>query len=150
MGKKEEPGAFDFPPNPDGMTTTFGLHLMLDAYGAPKAQLEDMKLIFSYLNQLPGLIQMHKLTTPYVIDCEATESGKDPGGISGFVMIAESHISIHTFARKGYLTMDLYSCNNFETEIEKIMRFTHECFPFTHHELQVVRRGLQYPRDING
>ncbi|MEO8580959.1 MAG: S-adenosylmethionine decarboxylase [Patescibacteria group bacterium] len=129
----------------EGGQTTFGLHLMLDAYGVDPSKLSDMKLIFKYLNDLPKIIDMKKLTTPYVVDCDATESGKDPGGISGFVMIAESHISIHTFAKRGFFTMDCYSCNNFEEEVEELLAYTKQIFPYTDSELQVVKRGLKYP-----
>jgi S-adenosylmethionine decarboxylase len=134
-------------PHKDNMTT-FGLHLMLDAYGVEKEQLDDMKRIFKYLNELPEVIEMKKLSTPFVVDAEATKSGHDPGGISGFVMIAESHISIHTFARKGFFTMDCYSCTNFESKIEKLLEFTKQMFPYTEHELNVIKRGLKYPVEV--
>lgn len=61
---------------------------------------------------------MKKMTEPYVIKATSNEfmGGKDPGGFSGFVIIQESHISIHTFAKRGFATVDLYSCKNFEPE----------------------------------
>ncbi len=37
---------------------------------------------------------------------------KDPGGISGFVMIAESHFSLHTFPARRFVTLDIYTCQN--------------------------------------
>lgn len=129
----------------EGNQTTFGLHLMLDAYNVDPEKLADMKRVFAYLNDLPGIISMKKLTTPYVVDADATASGKDPGGISGFVMIAESHISIHTFANKGFFTMDCYSCNDFEQEIDALLEYTKKIFPYTESELNVVKRGLKYP-----
>lgn len=125
--------------------TTFGLHLMLDAYGVDKEKLDDMKLIFKYLNELPDVIEMKKLTVPYVVNADETQSGHDPGGISGFVMIAESHISIHTFARRGFFTMDCYSCTNFEDKVEKLLEYTKKMFPYVEEELNIVKRGLKYP-----
>lgn len=35
-------------------------------------------------------------------------------GYSSFVMIAESHISLHTFPELGYFSFDCYSCKNFD------------------------------------
>lgn len=124
--------------------SVFGLHLMLDAYDADPEKLTDMKLIFRFLEELPGLIKMKKLTAPLVIDCDATDSGKDPGGISGVVIIAESHISIHTFAEKRFLTLDVYSCNNFSSEIETLLAKVKETFDYQDHELQMVTRGTSY------
>ncbi len=133
----------DFPEN--NGTTTFGLHLMLDAYESDPVRLDDMKLVYKFLNDAPGIIGMKKLTTPVVADADLSASGKDPGGISGFVMIAESHISIHTFAKRGFFTLDVYSCRNFEEKIDTLMNYIKETFSFGEHELQVVKRGLHYP-----
>ncbi|MEE2789470.1 MAG: S-adenosylmethionine decarboxylase [Myxococcota bacterium] len=35
-------------------------------------------------------------------------------GYSTFAMIAESHLSLHTFPEGGFLTFDIYSCRDFE------------------------------------
>ncbi len=125
--------------------TTFGLHLMLDAYESDPERLNDMKLVFKFLNDLPGIIGMHKLSAPIVINADETASGKDPGGITGFVLIAESHIAIHTFAKKAFFTMDLYSCNDFEDKIEVLLKFVKDTFGYGKHELNIVKRGLEYP-----
>lgn len=126
--------------------TTFGMHLMLDAYKVPKKPLDHMKLIYKFLFELPGVIGMTKLMNPMVVDADlSVKTDKDPGGISGFVMINESHVAVHTFPDKGFLTMDVYSCNNFESEVDKLMKYTKKTFPFKQHELQVVKRGLEFP-----
>ena len=131
-------------PISDGRTT-FGLHLMLDAYQADPKKLNDMRIVYQYLNQLPAKIDMNKLSAPQVLDCAPTESGKDPGGVTGVVLIAESHISIHTFPENGFLTMDLYSCNDFQEDVEKILKFTKNTFNYKTHQLNVVPRGKHYP-----
>lgn len=125
--------------------TTFGMHLMLDAYEADQEKLGDMKRIFKYLHDLPDMIGMRRLGLPTVVNADETESGFDPGGITGFTLIAESHISIHTFPKRGFFTMDLYSCSNFEDEVDTILSYTKEMFGFEQHELQVVLRGKEYP-----
>lgn len=125
--------------------TTFGLHLMLDAYESDPVRLDDMKLVYKFLNTAPDIIDMRKLTTPMVVDADISATGKDPGGISGFVMIAESHISIHTFAKRGFFTLDVYSCTNFEDKIPAFLEYIQKTFGYGEHELQVVKRGLKYP-----
>lgn len=128
----------------DGVTT-FGLHLMLDAYGANTEALGDMKRVFQFLHDLPDMIGMKKLGLPVVYNAEATETGFDPGGITGFVVIAESHIAIHTFADRGFFTMDVYSCSDFTDQIDTLLAHTKETFGMGEHELQVVKRGTKYP-----
>jgi S-adenosylmethionine decarboxylase len=34
----------------------------------------------------------------------------EPQGVSGTVILAESHLSIHTWPEKGYAAMDFYTC----------------------------------------
>ncbi len=36
----------------------------------------------------------------------------DPHGISGLVMIAESHLAIHTWPEYGYAAADIFTCGN--------------------------------------
>ena len=38
----------------------------------------------------------------------------NPIGVSGVVIIAESHFSIHTWPEKGYAALDFYTCGNTE------------------------------------
>ena len=33
------------------------------------------------------------------------------GGVTGVVVLAESHLSIHTWPEAGYVTLDVYVCN---------------------------------------
>ena len=72
--------------------------------------------------------------------------GKVPedGGISGFVMIAESHISIHTFPAKDYVFIDLFSCKEFD--VDKAMDLLVSAFGAKRVTTNVVRRGLDFPR----
>lgn len=133
----------NFPEN--NSETTFGMHLMLDAYESDPVRLDDMKLVFKFLDTAPEVVGMHKISSPIVVNADESAKGKDPGGITGFVLIAESHISIHTFPKRGFFTLDVYSCNNFEDQVDKLMAYIKETFGYGEHELQIVRRGLKYP-----
>ena len=41
---------------------------------------------------------------------------KSGGGVSGFVLIAESPISIHTFVERYYVNIDIFSCKSFDAD----------------------------------
>ena len=122
----------------------FGKHLTLDAYGCDFAALDDFEVVFRVLDELPGKVQMHKITTPYVIRAGANDL-KDCGGLSGFVMIAESHISIHTFPKKLYFTFDLYSCSMFDEK--PVLSFLRQAFRWKKIEKHVIARGRMFPKD---
>ena len=93
---------------------SFGLHLMLDLSGCPEHVLEDLDEHFNFLNEMPSIIGMTKITAPHVF----RYSGLVPEdrGITGTVIIAESHMSIHSFQEKGYCFIDVFSCNMFDVD----------------------------------
>ena len=88
------------------------MHLAIDGYGADYTKLSDEVLVFRFLNEYPDVIGMTKVAPPQVYSY--TGKVPDDWGVSGFVIIAESHISVHTFPDKGYLNIDIFSCNDFD------------------------------------
>ena len=88
------------------------MHLVIDAYGRNNEILQSEDFIYRLLDQYPAEIGMTKISTPYVL----RYTGKE-WGLSGFVIIAESHISIHTFVERSYVNLDVFSCKNFDTEV---------------------------------
>lgn len=121
----------------------FGEHLMIDGYGAPFEKLESKELCFDVINELPNLLGMKKICEPNLVRFPGNDA-KDPGGWSGYVMIAESHISIHTFSKRGFLTADVYTCHN-GLDVEKIKNYFKDKFELRDLEINFVKRGLKYP-----
>jgi len=120
----------------------FGPHLTLDLKGCNKDKLKDLGLIFDLLNTLPDKIGMTKITQPYVFPY----SGLVPEdkGVTGVIIIAESHISIHTFEEKDYVFVDIFSCKPFDYELaaEHLI----ETFEAKEVSKNVLKRGLNFPR----
>src|SRR3989344_3779226 len=90
-----------------------GTHLMADLMGCDKRTLGNSEKIKEFLDTLPNMLGMKKMIKPYVVVYKGGDSW-DKGGITGFMLIAESHISIHTFQHDGFLTADVYSCKPFD------------------------------------
>jgi S-adenosylmethionine decarboxylase len=122
----------------------FGMHLMLDGYGCNRERLEDISLIYNFLSEYPAQIGMTKIMPPYVFRYDA-ENPED-WGISGFVLIAESHISIHTFPEKNYLSLDIFSCKNFDSE--QAISYVSNLFATQKSEVKLLDRGLEFPKDV--
>jgi S-adenosylmethionine decarboxylase len=122
----------------------FGMHLILDGYGCDRQRLEDISLIYNFLSEYPAQIKMTKIMPPYVFRYEA-ENPQD-WGISGFVLIAESHISIHTFPEKNYFSLDIFSCKNFDSE--QAISYVSNLFATQKSEIKLLDRGLEFPKDI--
>jgi S-adenosylmethionine decarboxylase len=121
----------------------FGLHLMIDGYGGNPEKLNDRKLVTKCLDELPGKTKMNKISKPLVKSFDGNDI-KDPGGHSGFVMIAESHISIHTFPKKKFVSIDVYTCND-EMDKDFMIGYFKEKFELEDMEVNFVRRGTRYP-----
>ena len=120
----------------------FGLHITIDASKCDKQKLASYSLVYDVLNTLPSKIGMTKMTLPYVAKWLDKFSDGTPG-ISGTVMIAESHISIHTFPDQDYVFMDIFSCREFETQ--KAIKFLLGAFGARKHTINTFKRGLDFP-----
>lgn len=124
---------------------TFGVHLMLDCYLADADRLADEPMLKAMLTDMVGRLRMHVIHDPVVVEV-GPMNRKDPGGLSGFVMIAESHISFHTFPRRRFATIDIYTCQGSLPEsaiVEEFRRY----LSFESYDLFVQRRGLSYPSE---
>jgi len=121
---------------------TFGPHLTLDLSKCNKDRLSDYNFIFKLLNELPEIIGMTKITQPYVFPYNGLVS--EDSGITGIVLIAESHISLHSFEKKDYVFIDVFSCKGFDVEIAK--KYFIEAFEAEKSVINVVERGLDFPR----
>ncbi len=133
-------------PRPTAPMTThepFGVHIMIDGYYATGPLMTDAAGLKHLLTNLPGEMGMHRICDPVVVEV-GPNCAKDPGGLSGFVMIAESHVSFHTFPARGFITMDLYTC---QTGIDAgaIAARLKSAFGVTDAEVLVQPRGLRYP-----
>ena len=116
------------------------MHLIIDGYGADPAKLQDFAFIYHLLDSYPERIGMHKISYPHII--EYTQGSPQDWGLSGFVFIAESHISVHTYPARGYVNIDVFSCKPFDPDpvAEQLKRD----FGLERAETWVVDRGA-YP-----
>jgi S-adenosylmethionine decarboxylase len=84
-----------------------GTHLILDLWGAKK--LDDLEFMENSLRQC-------------VDKCEATllhihlHHFTPNGGISGVAVLAESHISVHTWPERDFAAFDIFMCGHAKPE----------------------------------
>ncbi|MEI8174519.1 MAG: adenosylmethionine decarboxylase [bacterium] len=123
----------------------FGEHITIDGYGGNYELLNNQKVISFVLSDLPKKLGMNTLSTPMVIS--APDNGiKDPGGWSGFVIIAESHIAMHTFPKRGFISADVYTCKS-GTDVQKVISYFTEAFKLSDVETNFIKRGTRYPTE---
>ncbi|MEM2016832.1 MAG: adenosylmethionine decarboxylase [Nitrososphaerota archaeon] len=83
---------------------TLGRHLVVEMHGVQPILLHDISLAKKVLRES-------------VEACKATFMGEHytffpGGGVSGIIVIAESHISIHTWPEHRYAALDIFTCGN--------------------------------------
>ncbi|NGP45017.1 S-adenosylmethionine decarboxylase proenzyme [Bacillaceae bacterium SIJ1] len=83
---------------------TFGRHVIAELWGCHVDKLNDMKYIeetFVEAALQAGAevreVAFHKFA---------------PQGVSGVVIISESHLTIHSFPEHGYASIDVYTCGD--------------------------------------
>ncbi len=118
----------------------FGPHLILDGSKCNTQKLGDRILIEQLLNDYPRAIGMTKIGGPYMFEYQAPDP--EYSGVSGLVVIAESHIAIHTFPELDYFTMDIFSCRNFDHELA--ITYIKEALEVQEMDRVLLQRGLSF------
>ncbi len=64
-----------------------------------------------------------------------------PNGVSGVIVISESHISTHTWPEFGYGALDIYTCGD-DVDSEKAIMYAVEAFGATTSHMTEITRGI--------
>lgn len=129
LGKDEEGLPFGFDEE-----LSLGSHLLIELYGCDGATLENEVTVGGVMRQA-------------AVDSEATVVTQSfhefqPYGVSGAVIIQESHYTIHTWPEHGYAAVDLFYCGG-TVKVHKAVETLREGFRPARIKFLVVRRGLQ-------
>ncbi len=122
------------------------MHLVIDGYGGDIDKMWDEDLVRDFLYQYPESLDMTRITEPNVLRYDAPKS--EDSGVSGFVIIAESHISIHTFPRKDYINIDIFSCRPFDHD--RALKDVKDLFALTEVKTWLLNRGLEWLDEREG
>ena len=125
------------------MEQVFGPHVTVDASKCDFEKLAGRQVVFDILNELPELLNMTKIMEPHII--EWVDKFATNPGYSGFVMIAESHISVHTFPDQDYVFIDIFSCRPFDTEAA--IDYLVKAFGAKKVTTNIVKRGINFDRN---
>ncbi|MDD3030579.1 MAG: adenosylmethionine decarboxylase [Alphaproteobacteria bacterium] len=110
-----------------------GHHLIIDMWGVKASFLADLSLIKSTMMRA-------------VCESEATLLNIDlhhfePNfGVSGMAILAESHISIHTWPERGYAAIDAFMCG--DSRPERCVKVFQERFAPQSIQMNTIRRGV--------
>ncbi len=115
------------------------VHLMLELYNIDREILSNDALLRRTLNELPERVEMEKVSPVHLYDIDT--SNPLDAGMSGFVVIAQSHISLHAWPEYGEVDIDICSCKEFSQE--DAIAFAKEIFQTDDVEAHFVIRATR-------
>lgn len=116
----------------------FGQHITVDLKDCEMDSLIDTDIIYDFLKDMADKVGMNMITLPYVV--KWLDPNTKIAGVSGFVIIAESHISVHTYPEQSKVFGDIFSCRNFNKK--RAIDFFLDTFQPKRYETNTIKRGV--------
>ena len=107
-----------------------GVHLIIDLHGADR--LDDIDHIEATLRRC---VEAARATLLHI----HLHHFQPSGGVSGVAVLAESHISVHTWPEVGYAAFDVFMCGS--AEPDKCIPVLREAFAAQHVGVSELLRG---------
>ena len=114
-----------------------GIHCLLDLYDCPVTKLDDPKFVVETLRRAAALSGSALLSE--------VSHRFHPQGVTALGLLAESHISIHTWPENSYAAADIFTCGE-TTSPEKACEFLVDAFEARRHRLIRLERGCEHSR----
>ena len=111
-----------------------GKHLLLDLKDCNREVLDDLSFLQNVMvnaAQVAGATVLEKYFHQF-----------SPQGVSGAVIIAESHLSLHTWPEYGYAAVDIFTCGD-TVRAETAADFLIEKLESKDPAVMEIRRGVQ-------
>jgi S-adenosylmethionine decarboxylase len=124
---------------PEPTTDAVGKHCILELYDCDSSRLDDEAFLRDTITtaaKRAGATLLNLITHRF-----------EPQGVTGLALLAESHISIHTWPESGYAAVDVFTCGD-HTMPEKACQVLWEELTAGRHKLTSFRR--ETPITISG
>lgn len=112
--------------------TSLAKHVLAEYYGCDPAKLNDPTWLAPHLEQA---VREAKATV-----IKSFLHQFSPQGVSGVVVLAESHLAVHTWPEHGYASVEIFTCGD-NTEPELGHEYLLKQLKPVHHTLRVLMRG---------
>jgi len=80
-----------------------GIEWLVDGHGCSPARLRDRAAVIGLLDRIVAEMSLHVVST-------AVHVFPGEGGVTAMYLLAESHLTIHTFPETGTATLNAYCC----------------------------------------
>ncbi len=112
---------------------TLGTHILVELYGCNGRTLERV----AYVED--ALVRAAHESNAHIVSHFFHEF--EPYGVSGVVVIEESHYTIHTWPEHRYAAIDLFFCSE-TVDAERALEVLRRAFEPEHVDVMLIRRGV--------
>ena len=112
---------------------TLGRHILIEFYNCDEEILKNPTLIKEHMNEAA------KIAHATIV--ESVFHHFNPYGVSGAVIISESHLAIHTWPEYGYAAVDVFTCGD-KIDPWTAFKFLEDIFKSDRSESIEVPRGM--------
>jgi len=81
-----------------------GRHIIAELYGVPKELISNESTVRQIMEEVVKEAELTKVGSVY--------KQFNPHGVTGIILIAESHISIHTWPEYELVNLDIFTCGD--------------------------------------
>ena len=114
-----------------------GQHYLIDLHGIPAQPACDIQLIEQ------TLLQAARLANATVLQQHFHSFGSGQG-VTGVLLLSESHISIHTWPEHQLATIDIFMCGRHQAEAA--IHHIQQILPHDSASIQMIGRGQHLPQ----
>jgi S-adenosylmethionine decarboxylase proenzyme len=117
----------------EGYMTELGLHILMEFKDCSPAELNNLKLLESEMN--------HAATIAGATIIKSVFHQFSPQGVTGVVVVAESHLAMHTWPEHNFAAVDFFTCNH---SMDYLKAYAHlaKILSSKTHSYVTVKRGL--------
>ncbi|MCX5862779.1 MAG: adenosylmethionine decarboxylase [Desulfomonile sp.] len=117
-----------------------GIHLLIELWSCNRQKIDNL----DYLER----IMAHAAEIAGATVLKTAFQDFNPQGVSGVVVIAESHLTIHTWPEHGYAAVDIFTCGT-TVDPWKAAGFLRQELEASEIQIQDFRRGIRLAPEDN-
>ncbi len=115
---------------------TIGSHWILEMYDCPAEVINDLEHVRTAVRDAAKAARSTLL--------HESAHSFEPQGVTALALLAESHISVHTWPELGYVAADIFTCGEHARPEQACVHLA-RALESGHHEVQHLERGVAAP-----
>jgi len=116
-------------------SSSMGNHYLVELYGCNSEEINSEKFLKKALSSSVEKMPIRVLDSSF--------HTFKPQGVTGFLLLSASHISIHTWPERGYVAFDIFTCSN-EKVTKEILEHILNSLQHAHLQKKFFKRGYVF------